>query len=434
MRRRSSFHASGLAWCALAGLSLGSFGRASAAMLTALFPEGVPGYDTAQGVTVQSRLHPDFTPLGVRAGAFQLWPTLEESIGYDTNPLSGANRQGSWQVTTAPALRLGSNWSRNQLGAEVSVQDTRYMTLPSQNRTDASASVGSRIDIGDDQLTLAAAHLSKHEDRGAIDTIASDRPIAFQLDNVRTSYRIADGRWSLVPALEASNWTFGDTTIGGAPSSQAYRDRLVVQGDVTLRYELAPLRNVLFVVRALGQNYRQIPAGQASTDSQSYQFLGGFDYDDNSVWRWRALLGGESRQFRSGAFQPQNTVIAEAEASWSPSGLTTVRAMLSRDTQDAAQEGVAGLTYSALRFTIDHEYLRNILLRASAGLQQADFFQGGHQTGFTAGVGATWMMNRSMQLSATYDRSELRGGQVSSQELATGYSRSVALLTLHLGL
>src|ERR1700709_1510739 len=99
MRRRLSFHLSGLAWCALAGLSLGAGGRASAAMLTALFSEGVPGYDPGQGVPVQSRLHPDFTPLGVRAGAFQLWPTLEESLGYDTNPLSGANRQGSWQVT-----------------------------------------------------------------------------------------------------------------------------------------------------------------------------------------------------------------------------------------------------------------------------------------------------------------------------------------------
>jgi hypothetical protein len=98
-----------LFWCVLAGLSLVIAGKATAAMLTSLFPEGVPGFDNAQGVTVQSRLRPDFTPLGLRAGNFRAWPTLDETIGYDSNVLPGATRRGSWQVTTAPALRLGSN-------------------------------------------------------------------------------------------------------------------------------------------------------------------------------------------------------------------------------------------------------------------------------------------------------------------------------------
>ncbi len=220
----------------------------------------------------------------------------------------------------------------------------------------------------------------------------------------------------------------------GVPASQSYRDRLVLQGDLTLRYELAPLRNLLFVVRALDQNYLHIPTGQPSTDSQSYQFLAGFDYDDNAVWRWRVLVGGETRQFNAAVYQPRNTLIAEAEVSWFPSGLTTVRATVSRDTEDAAQEGVAGLTYSAARLTIDHEYMRNLLVKGSVGFQQADYFQGGRQTGFTAGVGLTWLMNRSMQMSLTYDRSDLRGGQTSTQDLATGYSRNLTLLTLHLGL
>ena len=98
-------------------------------------------------------------------------------------------------------------------------------------------------------------------------------------------------------------------------------------------------------------------------------------------------------------FRPQNTLIAEAGVGWSPRGLTTVNATVSRETGDAAQEGVSGLVYSAARLTIDHEYLRNLLFRASLGLQRADFFQGGHQSGTTAGFGMTWVMNRSARLS-----------------------------------
>src|SRR4051812_6134270 len=60
-------------------------GQAAADMLSTWFPDGVPGYDTAPGVTITSRLHPEQRPLGLRAGTFQLWPRLDESIGY-TNP------------------------------------------------------------------------------------------------------------------------------------------------------------------------------------------------------------------------------------------------------------------------------------------------------------------------------------------------------------
>ncbi|WP_428483690.1 outer membrane beta-barrel protein [Rhodopila sp.] len=417
---------------------------ATAQMLPSLFPEGVPGYDTAPGVTVQSRLHPDFTPLGLRDGAFQIFPSIDESIGYNSNVLPGSAGRGSWQVTTAPALIFGSDWPRDQVGAAVTVQNTRYLSLPSQDRTDVSASAGGRIDIGEDQLTIAAAHASRHEDRGEIDTIISDRPIAFQVDDLRAAYTLTDGSWSLTPNLDVANWRLNNTTILGLPASQAYRDRIVGQGDLTLRYELAPLRNILFVARALGQDYTHIPSGQPSTNSHAFQVLTGFDFDANTVWRWRLLLGGETRQFTASVYRPQNTLIAEAEASWSPSGMTTIHAGVSRDTQDAAQEGIAGLTYSTARLTVDHEYLRNVMLTASVGLQQADYFQGGRQSGFTAGAGVTWLLNRSVRLSLTYDQTDLHGGSASaqtsatrtseSQSLATGYSRSLTLLTFHFAL
>jgi hypothetical protein len=64
-------------------------GSASADMLSTWFPEGVPGYDTAPGVTVASRLHPEQMPLGLGAGTFRFWPRLDESIGYTSNVLSG---------------------------------------------------------------------------------------------------------------------------------------------------------------------------------------------------------------------------------------------------------------------------------------------------------------------------------------------------------
>ena len=117
-------------------------GRAMAELMTGLFPDGVPGYDADDGVTVETRIHPEQMPLGLREGAFVVSPRLDQSFGYNSNALPGHLRRGSWQIVTAPSVIVDSDWSRDSVGAAASVQDTRYVSLPSQNRTDGSVSVG----------------------------------------------------------------------------------------------------------------------------------------------------------------------------------------------------------------------------------------------------------------------------------------------------
>ena len=413
------------------GLLIG--GRAGAELLSALFPEGVPGYDAAPGVTVRSRARPGYEPLGVPAGAFMLWPRVEQAIGYDDNVLGGPHKRGSAVVRTEPSLLLTSRWSRDSLGAYVSASDTRFPGLSSQDRTDVSLSVGGSVEIGSDRLTLAAAHVQRHQDRSALDALASDRPVAVRVDDVRASYTLNFGRWTLTPAMEAASWHFGGTTILGNPVSQAYRDRTVVQGSATMRYELAPLRNLVMVGRAIGQSYDTQSANQPRLDSTGYQFLTGIDYDDDTVWRYRLLLGGAQRQFA--VLRPHTDFIGEAEAIWSPDGMTTVRATVSRSVEDAAQEGVAGFTYTSGRLAIDHEYFRSVLLSAAGGLQLAEFSQnGGRQSGYSAGAGVTWMVNRMVRVSLTHDLAGITGSRTLPGSLSGDHTRQQTLLRLRLGL
>jgi hypothetical protein len=417
---------------AILATGLGRTERAGAALLSALFPEGVPGFETEPGVTVLSRNRPDYDPLGLRDGAFTFWPQLNESVGYDDNVLASNPRRSSWILETAPSLLISSNWSRNAFGAFFSADDTQYPDVPDQGRTNATASVGGSIDIGTDRLSLAAGHILTHEDRSGLDALASDQPISVQVDDGRASYAMNDGRWTITPSIEVSNWQYGNTTILGVPSNQSYRDRTVIDGATTVRWSWDPLRNLLLVLRATDQDYTYRQPGQLSLNSTGYQVLVGLDYDDNALWRYRVLLGGETREFA--AYQAHSDVIAEAEVTWSPTGLTTVHGTVSRSGEDAAQQGVAGFTYTALRLTVDHEYLRNLILSASGGLQRADFLSGGAQNGFAAGAAVTWLINRSMRLSATYDVTGVTDSHTGSTQVTGDYSRQVALITLRFGL
>ena len=53
---------------------------------------------------------------------------------------------------------------------------------------------------------------------------------------------------------------------------------------------------------------------------------------------------------------------------------------------------------------IEHEYLRNVLLHANVGIARDDYNQnGGNQTLWATGAGATYLLNRNMQLGLAYD-------------------------------
>jgi hypothetical protein len=112
-----------------------------------------------------------------------------------------------------------------------------------------------------------------------------------------------------------------------------------------------------------------------------------------------------------------------------------VRATATRGIEDAAQTGLSSYTYSSVQLRVDHEYLRNVLLDASATLRQASFNQtGGQQTGIGAGAGATWLINRGLRLSFTSDFGDVRNTRLPTGTVAGDYTRTLTLLTLRVGL
>jgi hypothetical protein len=407
-----------------------------AQLLSDYFPSGIPGYGEAPGVTVASRVRPDFDPPGVRVDSFLLHPQLEEGLGYDSNVFgSGSGALGTWLLGTHPSLLVGSDWSRDSLAGYVGLDNMRYLDQPRQSYTNWTASLGGSLSIGRDQLTLAIAHFSLHQARTELDALPSDEPVAYSVDDVRAGYTISLGRLSVTPGLAFSAYRYEATTVQGTPTSQDYRDRNVLQGTVTTRYELSPQRNLLLVTRALGVTYVAPQAGQPTRNSDGYQVLAGFSDDTDAVWRYRVLLGWELRAFHAGQYGTHQAPTAEAALIWSPTGMTTVTALLTRGIEDAAQEGIVGYSYTRAGMVVDHEYLRNVLLQASASMQYDNYLQGGgHDSRLALGAGVTWLINRNMRLSATYDFPDQHGTASSTLQTTGNYTRSIGLLTLRFGL
>ena len=418
----------------LIGVTLLAAPATKAQVLDDYLPPGVPGLGTLPGVTVLSRLRPDLEPLGTRLGAFVVRGQFAEELGYDDNISGSDEKDGALFARTTAEVRLTSDWSRHAIDLFTTVDDREVLAttsdVPDQSRTNWTVSAGGELDIGRDRLRGSIYHYDLHQDPTDLASGGIQEPLAYEVDGARVGYDIDRGRIVWTPQAEYTRWRFGQARLPEETVNQSDRDRDIYVGQLTARYDFAPQRSALGIVRAIRTNYVSPPPGGPDWDSNSFSLLGGLDYLASGPWRYRALVGLEARHYTE---EPEGvddrvTPVAELGVVWTPTGLTTVTGSLVRTIQSATDVGEGEYEYTRGRVAVDHEYLRNILLNAHAGFEYAEFAgDGTSQTVLSGGLGVTWLVNRRLRLGATYEAGQKIGAS------GDDYNRNIYLVRLEVG-
>ncbi len=412
----------------VAALWFAGHARSQAQIIDNYFPSGVAGFGDAPGVTVLTRLRPDLDPGGIDLDGFTIRPNLSQGFAFDSNVLGLPQQKGSAFVSTSGGVQATSNWGRDALAAVATFDNSAYIQQSNQSRFNDTLSLGGRYDVGaQDHLDVGLSHLDLHEDRTGLDVIASDKPVAYQVNDFRLSYFYVPSRLSFQPNVDVSTYDYASTTLGGVAVSNRYLDRTQLQYGVISRYELAPLRQVVLDVHGNNLIFSSPQIGQPKRDSSGGSVLFGIDYVASGVWRYRLLGGYQVRQFVSSAYKTHSAPILEADAVWAPTGLTTLEFTASRRIEAATDEEVVGFTYTQAHLRVEHEYLRNVLLVAGAGIERADFLQGGgQQTLLTGQAEVDWFLNRNLKVVGAYNFSD------SQSQRQNSYRRHVVELRTQL--
>ncbi len=429
--RRSERHQNeniGKSSCVAAAVTtvLGLFaGAAQAQILDRFVSPDISGLTDEAGVTVISRRRPDYESTGIRAGNFVIRPQLTERVGYESNVLGANSASGSALIQSSAGVDVTSTLSRVNVNAALSVDDFRYPDQDAVSHTNWAARIGASYDIGQDTVTAGYDHLNLNQTPQDLNTPQQlAQALSFRIDTVRVAYRANFARTFVTPAFAFSNYDYSSGTIGGTIYDQSYRNRVLFTPSVTAGYQLAERRNVIVIVRNAIANFSNRPLGLPKRDYNDFAILGGIDYDVTGLFRIRALGGYEIRTFSAGAYDTIQAPIAELSAIWNPTGLTTLTGTVSRRIQDAADETTAGYTETSGALTVDHELLRNVLLQANAGVFYNEYKGGGNQTLYSVGTGASYLLNRNISVSASYDyTARTSGGGNNNVVFSNGFSR-----------
>ena len=370
-------------------------------------------------------------------------PNLDELVGYNSNVLGLSGGAGSPVIETRPSVQIESDWGRDALGADFSLDDFRYPAAAAQTHTDWTAAIGAGYTIDRSKLTFGYAHLQLHETPSTLAVQPSTIPTPFTVDDVRAAYPFELGRLEVTPTFELSLWRFGNAVLNGVVSDQSFRDADIYRAGAAFRYMVSGGTALVATVQGIDSGYTHQVPGSPSLSSTSALVLGGIDYQYDGVWRYQALVGLEARYFAAAEFKPRLAPIARATVIWTPTELTTVTAGLLRAIEDPTQAGSSGYTYTMLDLRVDHEYARNLLVSASAGVDLVSYLQnGGTQAGYYGRVGITWLINRDMRLGAQYTYSVQNGfagqgpidGGSPGAMVNPGATENVFIVVLHLGL
>jgi opacity protein-like surface antigen len=423
-----------------AGIAAAAWPAAGAAQNIPLyFPEGVSGFDQGLGVTVLSRLRPLYETPGVRVGTFVVSPALDESLFYNSN-VTGTAGSGSWGERTAGSVSATSDWERDRLGGTVGFANNQFFSLPGDNFTDWNVGLGGGYTINDGLLEAVYSHQTYHQIGVAIGTTTSQTPVLDQTDTAHLDYTFNFGPYSITPDISASAYRYGAATVLGVQQNQDYLNRNVVAGTITGRYSRSDEGGLLVVLRGVTANYTNPQIDQPTNNSNSIQVLGGLDFQGESVWRYRFLVGVETRLFQAQQYPTRTAPLVEGSAIWTPTGLTTLTGTLSRDIEDPQSPGTNGYTLTQARLVVDHEYLPNVFLQGRAGIAYAQFIQtgGGTQTSYTVGAGATWLVSPRIRLSLNYDYIKQTGNAdyagTSAAGVGSPFAQNLVILMLHFAL
>ena len=113
-------------------------------------------------------------PIGIRAGAFMVYPSLQTSVTYDDNIYADENNTtDDVIVTVRPEVQIVSQWARHQVSLLAGMSRLWYLDTHSQDQTNYDIALGGRLDVTSATVVDAEVGWAQlHENRGDSGAVA----------------------------------------------------------------------------------------------------------------------------------------------------------------------------------------------------------------------------------------------------------------------
>jgi hypothetical protein len=354
-----------------------------------------------------------YAPLGIRSGAFLIFPSLSTGVTYDDNVFAtNDDEDDDFFLNVRPEVRAESQWSRHSLVASAFGDFGFYKDNDDNNYEDFGAALAGQLDVLRNSRTTGTLGISRlSEDREDADDAGQDDVTQYWQSEVRVAHRHEFVRFFVQPSLFAARYNY--ESAGNI--SNAERDYNSFGGGFRAGVTLSPRINVFGEVNS--DLVRYDDAGD-DDDSNGADVRAGVEVDFTRLVVGEASLGYAYRQYDE--FENEGGLAGDLGITWTPTQLTTVDFVGSAGFEESTVvfEGdrASGSLSTGIGVIVNHDLRRNIRLNASARYDR-DEFQGTDRVDdtFRLGAGVSYLLNRNLSVDATY-RFDTRDSDADNEE------------------
>ena len=359
-------------------------------------------------IGVLERPHPDYAPVGARLGRFLILPSADTRVRYESNIFArDHDRQSDEIFSERIHVEADSLWARNAVNLYGDVQRRQYLHHDLESNTAFLLGGTTRIDA--DRLTQIVASSSYQQDvepRTSVDgNFATRRPVHFSRAAADGQVTHEFGRLVTRASLAYASYDYRNGIDGLSrlvPQDYRDHDELRITGE--LDYALSPSFAPFLTASVNRFNYDQakqlLPFNR---DSQGYEVAAGVDFDLTKLIRARLQVGYLHQSFDRALARDVSTVSLHARLQYFVTPLLTLTAIASRNLRDSQlPQSPAYLDTSSVA-RADYELLRNLIITAEAGYEDADF-RGVDRVDkrVTANIGGSYLANRHLTFRLQY--------------------------------
>lgn len=350
-----------------------------------------------------------YQPLGLRVGTFIVYPSVETGIEYTDNALlSNRGRRDDFVYTVEPELRVESDWARHSASLSFASNHEFYDQNSTEDADEIEASGRVRIDVTRaTNLNLRAGYALSQERRGSADVPddATEEPDETTWDVAAwINHRFNRLTARLQGDLEVNE--FGDVdTAGGGTTSNSDRDFYEVGGTLRLGYEISPaLQPFIEGGYSLRRHNDEIDDDGFRRDSDGYEVAAGVEINTGPILRGEVSVGYERRDFDDSRLDPIDGLTVDANLTWSPTRLTSVRLSAATDIEETSVAGASGSIERSVGLSLAHSLSYN--LTGEIGVTYVNStFEGSslEEDTYEISAGLDYLLNRNVVLRARYE-------------------------------
>jgi hypothetical protein len=389
----------------------------------------------ARGVGVRDRARPGYDPIGIRAGAFMIYPEASVTGTYNDNIFATDTGETDDFITTlATGVSVQSNWSRHALNLNAGLAQYLYADNSDEDRLDWNIGGDGRVDITrDTSVSGGLSYAQLHEDRGAPNSVGNaEEPTEYSLLQAEANL---DHRFNRLTTRLGAGYADYDydsvPLIGGGTLNQDFRDREEFEQSLRVGYDVSPDTN-LYIQGTLNQReYDQKPPAVAlNRDSDGYAVVGGSEFRLSNLAQGGAYIGYQEQSYDDPTLPNISGISYGASVDWFVTPLTTVHLDAAATVEETTAAGASGYLDQSVGLGVDHELMRNVIIGARASYANQEYEGIGRSDDvIRAGLGVDYLINRNFSVGLGYDFTDR-----DSSVVGLDYTRNEIGLTLRAAL